>query len=323
MEPVSDYAYQPELSIIIPLYNEEENLELLYQRLREVLDGVERTWELVLIDDGSTDRTLARALGLRGRDRRVRVVVFRRNFGQTAALAAGFEQARGAVVVTLDGDLQNDPRDVPRMLERIEEGYDIVSGWRKARKDKLITRRLPSIVANWLIGRATGVRIHDYGCTLKAYRSTVIKNLPMYSDMHRFIPAIAASGGARVCELVVDHHPRRFGTSKYGISRTVKVLFDLVVMQLLLRFSSRPLHWFGLVSLPWLFVSIGALLVGFVQQSDLVIVQFWTVTFPSVAVLSFILFAHLIFVGLLSELIVDAAGHLPRNVMRGISKEIY
>lgn len=316
----------PDISVVVPLFNEEESVEMLIDQVVDVLESTGARWELLLIDDGSRDETRRRVLARGAAEPRIRLIGFRTNFGQTPALAAGFEHARGEVVITMDGDLQNDPRDIPRLLEEIEAGADIVSGWRKNRQDKFLTRRLPSIVANWLIGRVTGVRIHDYGCTLKAYRREVIQNLPMYSDMHRFIPALAASGGGRVSELVVRHHPRRFGTSKYGISRTFKVILDLLVVQMLLRFSSRPLHWFGLLSVPCLLLSLFALLVGFVDEAglaDLAVLRLWTITFPSIAVLFFILFVHLIFVGLLSELVVEASGQLPSRLTKGISKEVY
>ncbi|MEQ8763325.1 MAG: glycosyltransferase family 2 protein [Planctomycetota bacterium] len=320
------YPTHPAISVVVPLYNEEESVESLIDQVVEVLTSIGCDWEFLLIDDGSRDRTKTRVLERCEEDPRLRLIAFRANFGQTPALAAGFDHARGEVVITMDGDLQNDPRDIPRLLEEVAAGADIVSGWRKDRKDKLLTRRVPSIVANWLIGRVTGVRIHDYGCTLKAYRREVIQNLPMYSDMHRFIPALAASGGARVSELVVRHHPRRFGTSKYGISRTFKVILDLLVVQMLLRFSSRPLHWFGLLSVPCLLLSVFSLLVGFVEATgfaDLAVLKLWTITFPSIAVLFLILFAHLIFVGLLSELIVEVAGPMPRRLTKSIAKEVY
>ncbi len=316
----------PKISVVVPLFNEEESIEILVDQVVDVLTELDLPWEFLLIDDGSRDRTRERVLARCAEEPRIRLIGFRTNFGQTPALAAGFEHARGEIVFTMDGDLQNDPQDIPRLLEEIESGADIVSGWRKERKDKFLTRRVPSIAANWLIGRVTGVRIHDYGCTLKAYRQEVIQNLPMYSDMHRFIPALAASGGGRVSELVVRHHPRRFGTSKYGISRTFKVILDLLVVQMLLRFSSRPLHWFGLLSVPCLLLSLFSLLVGFVDEAglaDLAVLRLWTITFPSIAVLFFILFVHLIFVGLLSELVVEASGNLSRRLTKSISKEVY
>ncbi len=238
-------AMAPDLSVVIPLRNEAPNLRTLHQELSESLGGWGRPYELLLIDDGSTDDTFRILCDLHAGDPHVRVVRLRRNFGQTAAFAAGFARARGRIIVTSDGDLQNDPRDIPGLVARLEEGHDIVCGWRRARKDPWLTRRLPSMVANGLISRITGVRLHDYGCSLKAFRCEVIRPLRLYGEMHRFIPAIASEQGVRIAEMAVNHRARRFGRSNYGLSRTVRVVLDLFTVKFLLSYSTRPLQMFG------------------------------------------------------------------------------
>ena len=243
-----------DLTIVVPLFNEEESVELLYEAIRDSLQGLELESEFIFVNDGSSDRTFEKAAELAGNDLRLRVVDFRRNYGQTPAMAAGIDLASGSVIVTMDGDLQNDPRDIPLFLEKIEEGYDIVVGWRHRRQDKFLTRKLPSVIANWLIGKITGVPIRDNGCSLKAYRRDVIKSVPLYSEMHRFIPAMASLSGAKVAEIKVRHHARRFGVSKYGLSRIYKVLMDLITIKAIVSFGARPIRWFGLLaSLPALF----------------------------------------------------------------------
>ncbi len=232
------------LSIVIPLYNEEENVHILYEKLKGVLDPLKKDYEILFVDDGSTDRTLSILEEIQAKDKSVLVLSLRRNFGQTAAFAAGFDFARGDVIVTMDGDLQNDPADIPKLLELIKE-HDLVSGWRKKRKDPFFSRRLPSIIANWLISNVTGVKLHDYGCSLKAYRRDVIKNLKLYGEMHRFIPAVASWYGVRVAEVETTHHPRLRGRSKYGISRTIKVVLDLITVKFLQSFSTKPIQFFG------------------------------------------------------------------------------
>jgi len=236
------------VSVVIPLYNEEENVDILHQRLKESLERIGSAYEIIYVDDGSTDGTLAGLEGIQGRDKKVVVLSLRRNFGQTAAFAAGFDFARGDVVVTMDGDLQNDPADIPKLLELIKD-HDLVSGWRKKRKDPFVTRRLPSMLANWIISKVTGVKLHDYGCSLKAYRREVIKNLKLYGEMHRFIPAIASWYGVRVAEVETMHHPRLRGKSKYGLSRTMKVILDLITIKFLQSFSTKPLQFFGPIGL--------------------------------------------------------------------------
>lgn len=232
------------LSVVIPVYNEEENVQLLHERLKNALDPLNQEYELLFVDDGSTDRTLPFLEEIQAQDNKVVVLSLRRNFGQTAAFAAGFDFSRGDVVVTMDGDLQNDPADIPKLLELIKES-DLVSGWRKKRKDPFFSRRLPSMMANWLISKVTGVKLHDYGCSLKAYRRDVIKNLKLYGEMHRFIPAVASWYGVRVAEVETVHHPRMRGKSKYGISRTVKVVLDLITVKFLQSFSTKPIQFFG------------------------------------------------------------------------------
>jgi glycosyltransferase involved in cell wall biosynthesis len=239
----------PELSIVIPVYNESPNIARLYEELTAVLGEYGRSYELLIVDDGSKDDTFAQLAAFQARDPRLRVIRFRRNFGQTAAFSAGIAYARGRLVVLSDGDLQNDPRDIPQMVARIEQGHDIVCGWRKDRKDTFVTRRVPSILANKLISWATGVELHDYGCSLKVFRAEVIKPLRLYGEMHRFLPAIASQYGVSIDEVVVNHRAREAGTSKYGLSRTVRVVLDLATVKFLLNYSTRPLQIFGLLGL--------------------------------------------------------------------------
>ncbi len=236
-----------ELSVVIPIYNEEENIRALYDELKEVLEGIGRPWEVVFVDDGSSDRSLELLEEIAGDDDHVVVVSFRRNFGQTAAMAAGFDYACGEIIITMDGDLQNDPHDIPKFLEKMDEGYDLVSGWRHDRKDAFISRKLPSMIANRIISTVTGVHLHDYGCTLKTFRKEITRGIRLYGEMHRFIPAIASGMGSRIAEVKVNHRPRRFGTSKYGISRTIRVILDLMTVKFLLSYATRPIQVFGLL----------------------------------------------------------------------------
>jgi glycosyltransferase involved in cell wall biosynthesis len=236
-----------ELSVIVPIRNEAPGLVELHRELTDTLDRWGRSYEIVAIDDGSTDDSFAILTRLHAIDPRLRVIRFRRNFGQTAAFSAGFEHARGRIIVTADGDLQNDPRDIPAMIARLESGYDIVCGWRKNRKDAFISRTVPSMLANRLISWATGVRLHDYGCSLKAFRADVVKPLRLYGEMHRFIPAIASEQGVAIDEIVVNHRSRQHGSSNYGISRTIRVVLDLLTVKFLLSYSTRPLQIFGLI----------------------------------------------------------------------------
>lgn len=246
----------PDLSVVIPIYNEAENVDALCEEFVATLNRWGRPYEIVLVDDGSRDASFDRLVALQQRYPQLRIVQFRRNFGQTAAFAAGFAHARGRLIATADGDLQNDPADLPAMIARLEgqapgdeTTYDIVCGWRKDRKDTFINRRLPSILANRLISWATGVRLNDYGCSLKVFRAEVVKPLRLYGEMHRFLPALASEMGVRIVEQVVNHRARRFGRTKYGISRTVRVMLDLVTVKFLLSYSTRPLQMFGLIGM--------------------------------------------------------------------------
>jgi len=244
------------VSVVVPLYNEEDNVDILHEKLNGVLETLGLEYEVIYVDDGSSDRTLQFLEEIQKKNSNVLVLSLRRNFGQTAAFAAGFDFARGDIVITMDGDLQNDPNDIPKLLEAIKD-CDLVSGWRKKRKDPFLNRRLPSIIANWLISRVTGVRLHDYGCALKAYRRDVVKNLRLYGEMHRFIPAVASWYGVRIAEIETVHHPRLRGKSKYGISRTIKVLLDLITVKFLQSFSTKPIQFFGPMGLIFGFSGIG------------------------------------------------------------------
>lgn len=234
-----------DLSVVVPIYFEEDNIRPLYAAITAALDPTGLTYEMICVDDGSGDTSFTILKELAATDQRLRVIRFRRNFGQTAAMAAGFEAARGEVIVPMDGDLQNDPADIPLLLAKIREGYDVVSGWRKDRQDTFINRKLPSMIANGLISRFTDVHLHDYGCTLKAYRREVLEGIGLYGEMHRFVPALASRIGAKVAELPVRHHPRLHGTSKYGISRTVRVVLDLLTVKFLLSYATKPIQLFG------------------------------------------------------------------------------
>jgi glycosyltransferase involved in cell wall biosynthesis len=249
-----------DLSVVLPVLDEEESLPLLHRRLTEVLAGSGYRYEIIVVDDGSSDGSFDIMRELQAADEHLWIVRFRRNFGQTAAFAAGFDRARGDVIVTMDADLQNDPADIPALMAKMAEGYDVVSGWRVDRKDRFLDRRLPSILANGLIGWTTGVRIHDYGCSLKAYRRDVLADVRLYGELHRFIPALAHAAGARVTEIPVSHHPRRFGRAKYGLSRTLKVILDILAVRFLMSFSTRPIHIFGFLGLLSFFIGAGVLL---------------------------------------------------------------
>lgn len=251
----------PKLSVIVPFYNEEESIRPLYAAITAAVTPLNIEFEMVFVDDGSKDHTVQIATEIARSDARVRLVKFRRNYGQTAAMAAGIEYARGEILVTMDGDLQNDPADIAQFLETMDQGYDIVVGWRHNRQDKLVSRKIPSRIANRLIGKVTGVPIKDNGCSLKAYRASLIKEIPLYSEMHRFIPAMASIAGPRIAEIKVRHHARQFGQSKYGLSRVYKVLLDLLVIKTVASFTARPLLWFCLLSLPM--VIIGLLALGY------------------------------------------------------------
>ncbi len=290
------------LSVIIPVYNEVGSIGPLLERVEEVLDGIPRASEVIVVDDGSTDGTVEQLEARRRNSRYLRVLRLQRNFGQTAAMAAGFHAAHGDVLVTMDGDGQNDPRDIPGLLGHLDQGYDIVSGWRKNRQDNVMSRVVPSVAANWLLAEITGVRLHDFGCTLKAYRASIIRKLHLYSDMHRFIPGLAAAVGARVGERVVRHHPRTEGVSKYGIGRTWKLLTDMVVLRLLVRFSGQPLHYFGLLAIATFMAALVVSFVAFVDTGTMELVNYSTVVLPAIATLCFCLSFYFLMMGLLCEL---------------------
>ncbi len=235
-----------DLSLVTPVYNEQDNIPLLLDAVYKAMKPLKLKWEIILVDDGSRDNSLSILREKAEKDpRHVRVVSFRRNFGQTPAIAAGIDYAQGDIIVLLDADLQNDPSDIPLLLEKLNEGYDLVSGWRKNRKDNALTRNLPSMIANWIISRVTGVYLHDYGCTLKAYRRGALEGFRLYGEMHRFIPVFASSVGARITEIPVNHYPRKFGKTKYGIERTVKVILDLFTVKFLISYGSKPIYLFG------------------------------------------------------------------------------
>lgn len=252
------------LSLVIPVYNEEKTIKLLCHQIKNVLDKIEERAEIIVVDDGSTDGTYELLKEMKKEMKELKVIRFRTNFGQTAALSAGFKHASGEIIITMDADLQNDPEDIPVLLEKMGEDYDVVSGWRRDRKDPWLTRKLPSYGANRIISWITGVRLHDYGCTLKAYRREIIKNIELYGQMHRFIPALAKWVGGRIGEVTVIHHPRKHGKSKYGVGRTVRVILDLMTVKFLLSYSSSPIQIFGLIGM-------GAGGVGFVWTMYLII----------------------------------------------------
>ena len=293
--------HQVELSIVVPLYNEEANVRPLWDAIRSALAPTGIRYEVLLVDDGSSDGTLAAAAALPAEHPEVRVVRLRRNYGQTAAMAAGIEHARGRVIVTMDGDLQNDPLDIPRFLETLEQGYDIVVGWRYDRKDEFWTRKLPSRIANALIGKVTGVAIRDNGCSLKAYRADVIKKIPLYSEMHRFIPAMASLAGPRLAEIKVRHHARRYGTSKYGLSRVYRVLLDLLAVKTIIGFASRPAGWFALLAFPALMISAASLGASFYRL--LALGEPFSTTIAGIGVLFGALAFFLIMIGMIGELV--------------------
>jgi glycosyltransferase involved in cell wall biosynthesis len=303
------------ISVVVPVLNEEESLPELYREVRDTLGALGVSWELLFVDDHSTDGSLKAMLFLGATDPHVRIVRFRRNFGQTAALSAGFEHARGEIVVTMDGDLQNDPADIPRLVSKLEEGYDIVAGWRKDRQDTMTTRRVPSLIANRLINLVTGTRIHDTGCTLKAFRSQIIKNLPIYAEQHRFLPAMSRTSGANVTEVVVNHRARRFGTSKYGLERAFFVLLDLFTIKMIAQFSHRPLHYFGLFSMPFAGIAVLFLFSSTFDWGKMQLHHEWTRMMGFIVLLFFLLAVYFVMLGLLSELAVTASGMHRRGVL--------
>lgn len=295
-------AQQPDISVTIPIYNEEENIPLLYARVREALGKIGRPWELILVNDGSRDGSAARLDAIAAQDVRVTVIHLSRNYGQTAALMAGLDHASGAVVVPMDGDLQNDPDDIARMLARLDDGYDVVSGWRRNRKDAALRRNLPSRIANRLISAVSGVRLHDYGCSLKAYRREVLAGVKLYGEMHRFVPIFAAWNGARVTELEVAHHPRIHGQSKYGLERVVKVVLDLLVVKFLFKYANKPIYvfgGFGLAAIAFALSVLGLALGLKVAKGISLILT----PLPTLAVILFAIGVLSILMGLLAEML--------------------
>lgn len=303
VKDVRSEAPRPELSVFLPVYNEEDNLLPLHKKLTQSLEEIGRTYEVVYIDDGSTDRSLARLREIAAIDSRARVIALRRNYGQTAAMSAGIDYACGEILIPMDADLQNDPADIVRLLEKLDEGYDVVSGWRKDRKDKWLTRKLPSTLANRIISSISGVSLHDYGCSLKAYRRDVLADVKLYGEMHRFIPIYARWAGARVTEIPVTHHPRLAGKSKYGLSRTIKVVFDLITVKFMASYLTKPLYLFGSAGLICLAIStislVGALYYRFILGVHLNRMPLATLT-----MIMFAMGIQFIFMGLIAEMIV-------------------
>ncbi len=310
-----------DLSLVIPVYNEEQNLPLLFDAIHAALDPLGKSWEIIFVDDGSADGSLDALRGLFERDpEHVRVVVFRRNFGQTAAIAAGIEYAAGEIIVLLDADMQNDPADIPMLLEKLDEGYDVVSGWRKNRQDNALTRTLPSRIANALISRVTGVHLHDYGCTLKAYRREVITGFKLYGEMHRFIPVYAHAVGAKILEVPVRHHPRKYGKAKYGLERTLKVILDLFTVKFLLSYSAKPIYLFGGLGIGFIslsFVSLAYILARKIMFAESLVRS----PLLQMSTMLFLLGSQSILLGLIAELLVRTyheAQHKPTYVVREI-----
>lgn len=293
----------PEISVFLPVYNEEPNLVPLHSKLNEALQALGRTAEMIYVDDGSTDGSLAVLRELAANDSRVRVVALRRNYGQTAAMAAGIDAARGHVLIPMDADLQNDPADIIRLLDKLDEGYDVVSGWRKNRKDKLLTRKFPSMIANWLISWIGGVPLHDYGCSLKAYKRESLEDVRLYGEMHRFIPIYASWAGARVSEIPVEHHPRTMGKSKYGLSRTLKVVFDLMTIKFMASYQTKPIYVFGsfgmLAFLISMLAGLYAVFLKLIHKADFV-----QTPLPILAIVLFAVGIQFMLMGLLAEMLV-------------------
>ena len=305
----------PDISVFLPVFDEEPNLRLLHEKLDAALQKLGRTAEIIYVDDGSRDGSLAVLRELAAGDERVRVVSLKRNYGQTAAMAAGIDAARGRVLIPMDADLQNDPADITRLLDKLDEGYDVVSGWRKNRQDKLVTRKIPSMLANRLISWIGGVPLHDYGCSLKAYRRESLEDVRLYGEMHRFIPIYASWAGARVTEIPVEHHARTMGKSKYGLSRTVKVIFDLMTIKFMASYQTKPIYIFGTFGFLSFFVSfvaaVWALVLKLLHKAD-----FIQTPLPIIAIVMFAVGIQFLLMGLLAEMLV-------RTYHESQSKRIY
>jgi glycosyltransferase involved in cell wall biosynthesis len=308
----------PNISVFLPVYNEEPNLRPLHDKLDKALEALGRSAEIVYVDDGSTDGSLKILRELAREDDRVRVVALRRNYGQTAAMSAGIDAARGEVLIPMDADLQNDPADIIRLLDKLDEGYDVVSGWRKNRKDKMVTRKIPSMLANRIISWIGGVPLHDYGCSLKAYRRESLEDVRLYGEMHRFIPIYASWAGARVTEIPVEHHPRTMGKSKYGLSRTVKVVFDLITIKFMASYQTKPLYLFGWAGLLTFAISFfSALFAVLMKWRDWPHhADFVETPLPTMAMVTLVLGVQLFLMGLLAEMLV-------RTYHESQSKPIY
>jgi glycosyltransferase involved in cell wall biosynthesis len=304
----------PEVSVFLPVYNEEPNLRPLHLKLDEALLALGRTAEIIYVDDGSTDGSLEVLKELARLDRRVRVVALRRNYGQTPAMAAGIDAAKGQVLIPMDADLQNDPADIARLLEKLDEGYDVVSGWRKNRQDNLITRKIPSMIANRLISWIGGVPLHDYGCSLKAYRRESLQDVHLYGEMHRFIPIYASWAGARVAEIPVEHYARTMGKSKYGLSRTLKVVFDLMTIKFMASYQTKPIYVFGTFGMLAFLISLVAGIWAVVKKFEGI--SFILTPLPIIAVVMFAVGVQFLLMGLLAEMLV-------RTYHESQSKPIY
>ena len=309
----------PKVSVVVPLLNEQDNIEPLYKEITQTLED-KYQYEIVFIDDGSSDSSFAILGRLQKADPKITVIRFRKNFGQTAALSAGFTHAQGEIITAIDADLQNDPADIPKIIDKLEEGFDVVSGWRKKRHDKAITRLLPSKIGNWLISKITGVKLHDYGCTLKAYRKEILAETRLYGEMHRFIPALASWSGARIAELVVNHRPRTAGTTKYGLERMLKVILDLITVKFLLSFSTKPIQLFGGWGLLALFFGgvsgLAVTLMKILQDRDMTGNPLLYLT-----ILLLVIGVQFILMGLLAELLVRTY-HESQNRPTYVIKEI-
>ena len=293
----------PELSLFLPVLNEEENLRPMHGKIQDALESLGKTAEVIYVDDGSTDKSLQVLKEIAAEDERVRVVSLRRNYGQTAAMSAGIDAAKGEILIPMDADLQNDPNDIARLLDKLNEGYDVVSGWRKNRKDKLIMRKIPSWIANSIISKIGGVPLHDYGCSLKAYRRDVIQDVKLYGEMHRFIPIYASWAGARVTEIPVEHHARTMGKSKYGISRTIKVIFDLMTIKFMASYQTKPIYVFGTFGLLAFIISIISSLFAFYLKF-IGGVSFILTPLPLIAIVMLAISFQFFLMGLLAELLV-------------------
>ncbi|MEW6456111.1 MAG: glycosyltransferase family 2 protein [Acidobacteriota bacterium] len=303
------------VSVVVPVFNEENNLEILHRELSEALKNLDKKYEIIFVDDGSVDNSFQVLKKIKESDKSVKIIKLRRNFGQTSALSAGFDHSKGEIIISVDADLQNVPSDIPSLISKLEEGYDIVNGWRWKRKDRFLTRKIPSAVANWLISFITGIKLHDYGCTLKAYRKEVLKNVRLYGEMHRFIPAVASWMGIKVAEVKVNHRQRKYGKSKYGISRTIRVILDLITVKFLISYSTRPLQIFGLFGFISFFVGF---ILGLYLSYEKIILREAIGGRPLLllAVLLMFLGAQFITLGLLAEM-------LSRTYHEAVEKKIY